>query len=381
MSKPAEPRRMAVFPWRELLHLDVRSLALFRVCLALLLFSDWLDRLPDLAAHYSDAGIIPRSVITGPLPLSVHFFTGGVWLQALWLGVALVAAFFLLVGYFTPLATLVSWFLLISVHARAPCVMQGGDQVLRLLLFWGIFLPLGARWSVDAADPRNRRSSPRVLGVASAALILQVCMIYWFAGAWKWGPEWQAEASAVHYALRFEHFTTPFGYWLLEHPGLLRLLTRSTLLVEVLGPVILFLPFAPALQRLLMIATFTLFHAGLAISLELGNFPWACMVAWAALTPTAFWDRLCAAFHSPERAGLLIQFDPTRPRARRVTAWLRTFLFLGESRWEPAEVEGWRVVDGGGGEHTGGDALRLLVRRSPVFGRLAGLLAIPPLSG
>ena len=60
----------------------------------------------------------------------------------------LVAGLFaglLLVGYRTGLATCVSWFMLLSVQARNPIILQGGDVLLRLLLFWGIFLPLGER--------------------------------------------------------------------------------------------------------------------------------------------------------------------------------------------------------------------------------------------
>src|SRR5205807_1922 len=39
---------------------------------------------------------------------------------------------------------------------------------------------------------------------------------------------------------------------------------------------------------------FVLFHLGLALSMELGNFPWVCMAMWVALLPASFWDRLQA---------------------------------------------------------------------------------------
>src|SRR5262249_8842464 len=162
-----------VLPLHEFFHLDVRSLALLRVCLALLLIWDWTDRLPDLAAHYSDQGVAPRSAITVLVPMSIHFFSGEVWYQALLAGIALVFAFALLVGYYTPLVTLVSWFLVLSVQARNPAVMQGLDVILRMLLFWGLFLPLGACWSVDSASPTGRPASPRVVSPGSVALIVQ----------------------------------------------------------------------------------------------------------------------------------------------------------------------------------------------------------------
>jgi small subunit ribosomal protein S8 len=49
-----------------------------------------------------------------------------------------------------------------------PEVLNGGDVLLRLLLFWAIFLPLGARWAVDSYhDTREPRGHVR--SVASAA--------------------------------------------------------------------------------------------------------------------------------------------------------------------------------------------------------------------
>jgi hypothetical protein len=388
--KPGERfNPLGFLPLREFFSLDVRSLALLRIGLSVILLCDWLDRLPDLRAHYSDAGIVPRNVLSGAMPISVHFFSGAVWFQALLLGLACLFALALLVGYRTPLATLVSWFLLISVHARNPAVLQGGDQVLRLLLFWGIFLPLGACYSLDSADPEARPRSPRVLSPASVALILQVCLIYWFASAWKWGPEWRTEGTAVYFALKVDHFSTHFGRFLLGYPEVMRWLTYSTLYLETLGPVLLFVPFHPPLLRLLAIASFVLFHAGLAISLELSHFPPVCALAWLSLLPTDFWDRLGRQFRTPERAGLKILYAPDDGRARRVLAVLGTFLMLPGAALVPADgperrgrVQGqgaWEVEDAQGKSRYGLDALAYLVGLSPVFGPLAGLVQRRPL--
>ena len=36
--------------------------------------------------------------------------------------------------------------MLTGIDNRNPLVIDGGDDFLRMLLFWGLFLPLGARW-------------------------------------------------------------------------------------------------------------------------------------------------------------------------------------------------------------------------------------------
>ena len=45
---------------REIFSLDLRSLALFRLGLGLVLVFDLCSRLGDVRAHYTDYGILPR---------------------------------------------------------------------------------------------------------------------------------------------------------------------------------------------------------------------------------------------------------------------------------------------------------------------------------
>jgi hypothetical protein len=388
-ASPVEPSSnfLGILPLREFFSLDLRSLALLRVGLAFMLILDWLDRLPDLYAHYSDAGIVPRHVITGLHPVSIHMFSGETWFQAVLAVIALIFAGMLLVGWRTPFASLISWFLLISVHSRCPPVMQGGDHLLRMMLFWGIFLPLGARYSVDSAGESVPRTF-QVLTPASVAYIVQLCLVYWYAASWKWAPEWRTEGTAVYLALKADFFTTRFAHFLLGFPELLRYLTFLSLWLEALGPTVLFFPFAPALQRLLVIFAFISFHVGLGLTLELSNFPWVCSVAWLALLPSPFWDRIQSQLRRPEIAKLTIWYDGDR--SPTPLACLRTFLMLGQARLAPAQEiapvlrqirweGGWGAVDAEGNLHCGFDALVLLTRLSPLTSPLAPLSRLAPM--
>jgi hypothetical protein len=47
--------------FKELVGLDKRSLALFRVFIALTTLYDLADRARDIQAHYTDDGVFPRS--------------------------------------------------------------------------------------------------------------------------------------------------------------------------------------------------------------------------------------------------------------------------------------------------------------------------------
>lgn len=125
--------------------------------MALLVLSDLARRAKDLVAHYSDQGVLPRSELDlGPYSFSLNTLSGAPEFQALLFGLAALGALSMLVGYRTRLATFVVWLLVLSIQLRNPLVLTGGDQLLHLLLFWGIFLPLGTVWSVDRARADER---------------------------------------------------------------------------------------------------------------------------------------------------------------------------------------------------------------------------------
>ncbi|MCB9569827.1 MAG: hypothetical protein H6710_21850 [Myxococcales bacterium] len=317
-------------PWLRALwatfSLDRRSLAIFRIGVGLILLHDLIARLGHFGAFYTDAGILPRAALSDLLArshaISLHAMVGdGPLLAALFAGAG-AAALMLVVGWRTRLATIASFVLLASLHARAPYITNGGDTLLRCLLFWAIFLPLGDRLALDARR-RPAAAAPRgpALGVASLAFCLQLALMYLVTALLKTGASW-AEGSAVYYALSATSLareplaglvigTSPLVE--LVGPGplaLLRglglpidgavpwaasLLTYATLALEYLGPLLLLTPLPAALRgrvRGLLVALFVALHLGFAAGLEVGIFPIVCVVAWLALLPGACWERL-----------------------------------------------------------------------------------------
>ena len=166
-----------------LFGIDLRSLAFFRVCLGLVLFADLISRSSDLAVHYTDWGLLPRGVLIDEFLnswyISVHLISGKLWVQAVLFTIAACFALSLIVGYRTRLSTVVSWFFLVSLHARNPMVLLVGDNLLRMLLFWSMFVPLGASYSVDAALQTEPEQVPKsVFSAGTFALLAQVVILY-----------------------------------------------------------------------------------------------------------------------------------------------------------------------------------------------------------
>ena len=125
---------------RQLLSIDTRSLGLLRIALAGLVLFDLLQRSVDLRAHYTDFGVLPtwatKYILSyKPLHWSLHLWSGSWQWQALLFSIAGVAAVCMLCGYRTRWATVITWILFASLHTRHPVVLNGGDHLLRMLLF------------------------------------------------------------------------------------------------------------------------------------------------------------------------------------------------------------------------------------------------------
>lgn len=292
--------------------LDIRSLALFRVALALMLLGDLWMRAQDLRVFYTDWGTLPRAVLLNefahPWLISLHFMSGQWQVQALLFFAAAVCALMMLFGWRTRFATVMSWVLLTSLHNRNPIILQGGDTLLRMLVMWAMFIPLGMSHSVDAAldTGEERRRPTRIFTFATIALMAQIALMYWSAVLYKSGPEWHREGNAVWYALSLEQMATPLGRWLLNFPLFLRFLTYFTLVVETSAPIFLLAPFFAGQIRAIGVLFLLSLHLGFATCMYLGHFPFVAAVMVTALLPTWFWNVLTA---EAKTAPLTIFYD------------------------------------------------------------------------
>ena len=299
-SDPVQrPRSEVLAKVQELLSIDTRSLALFRMLLATTVLLDLFHRTVDFQAHYTDFGVLPtwaaRHVFSlGPTHWSLHLISGnGLW-QGFLFVVAGVAAIAMLIGYKTRWATVISWVLLASLHTRHPVLLNGGDNLLRMLLFWSMFLPTGLRFSLDrylSRDSAAPKSAPKmVFSAASVAILLQLLLMYYVAVATKTHEHWIDNRWALYLGLNIDHITTGFAKWMAGFPELTRWLTASALYLEWWGPVLLFVPVYTARIRTVIILLFVGFHIGIDLCFQIGLFPWTCIVGWMPFLPGAVWD-------------------------------------------------------------------------------------------
>jgi hypothetical protein len=294
---------------RNLFAIDPRSLALFRIAIGLLLLADLLVRATDLTAMYTDDGMFPRAVIhhhfTSIWIWSFHFGSGTWAFQAVLFGIAAVLALALLVGFKTRWVVIGSWLMLMSVQNRVPPILYGGDHILRMLLFWAMFLPLERVWSVDTWL-KNRRGnaveesdwSP-VLSVASAAILLQMALMYMCSAIYKSNPDW-FQGGVITGTLAHDFYAKPLAAWALHFPQLLTGLTWGTFLLEWAGPLLLFVPWRTVWVRLAVVTALAAMHLGIELLLTVGLFSFVALAGLTLFLPAVFWNsRLFARFPLP----------------------------------------------------------------------------------
>jgi len=273
-------------------ELDLRSLALYRVALGAIVLWDVASRAPAYAAFYSDFGALPRELASMPLPHFSLFFASGepAW-ALLCLALTAVAALALLVGFYTRWATPACWLLVCSLIWRNQLVVQGGDELLSIQLLWGCFLPLGARFSLDARGAASSNGQ-RFLSLGTVAIGIQFILFYFFTGANKTGPEWHGEGDAIRTVLRNTYWTRPLGEWLLQSPLPTAMLSRAIPWLEMSVPFLMVSPFATSAFRFFAIGVLLAFQASMGMTIELMLFPWVCIVATLPFLPAGFWDWL-----------------------------------------------------------------------------------------
>ncbi|MGK7959168.1 hypothetical protein [Crocosphaera sp.] len=391
--------------------LDLRSLAVFRIGLALVVMADLFSRFRGISAHYTDQGVLPREALHSnllgsfialqPAPNSLlppwywsfNLLNGSLGFQVLLFIIAFILCLFLLVGYRTRLAVIAIWALNISLQNRNPALIFAGDDVLRAMLFWSMFLPLGCAYSIDSALNSNPKPLPKkVMNVATLAFMVQLIFIYTWSAAYKTKSDlWWPDGDAVYYSLHFDQYATEFGHFLLGFPlPILELLTFGALIFEWIGPFLILIPVRTAFFRCLAIISFILLHIGFELCFAIGVLSYLSIVNWLALLPTEIWDKAQEKISTKSRQGLTIYYDKDCGFCKKVVHGIRTLLILpgtplleaqsDESIYEDMlEKNSWVVVDWQENRHYKFEAIAYVVSLSPILSFLEPVLRWQPI--
>ncbi|MGB7087313.1 MAG: DCC1-like thiol-disulfide oxidoreductase family protein, partial [Phormidesmis sp.] len=289
-----------------------------------------------------------------------------------------------------------SWILLISMHNRNPLLIFAADDVLRAVMFWAMFLPLGAAYSVDRAMNTATKAVPvRVLSGATLALMAQQCFIYIFSAVFKTtNSAWWPDGTAVYYSLSYDQYVTALGHFLLNLGPLLTVFTLVTLVLEWVGPLLIWSPIRNDLCRIVAVVLFVSLHAGFGLTLNLGIFPFLSIVTWLAFIPTSAWEALSKRVYGDMPSGiarrkLRIFYDADCGFCKKVVHLIRMLLVLPHTPLATAQSipeinaamekqNSWVIVDWQGKHHYKFEGIAYVVSLSPVFRFFAPILRFAP---
>jgi predicted DCC family thiol-disulfide oxidoreductase YuxK len=329
---------------------DPTSLGVIRIAVGLLAFWSLFVLGIDLHDYFGSTGWAESSAIRAferPMSWSFWFLVPDGWLRMVWF-VCLSILLLFAAGFYSRLTAALAWAIVVSTVNRLPIALFGFDQVLSALLLYlaatgasGQALSLDrfvSRWKEARADAAVSRSARRKesplpplgpggsgvpLPTVSANLALRLIqihlvLIYAMAGFAKLqGPSWWT-GTALWKTMTTGEFVELDFTGLAAWPVLINVLTHSSLLIELLYPVLIWVkPLRP-----LMLAGALLLHAGIAVTNPgLGEFALIMLAANLAFVSGPWLRGLVTG---PEQPSLTVLYDGGCPRCRASVALIQS---------------------------------------------------------
>lgn len=301
--------------------LDYRALAIMRIGIAGIIITDILIRGSDLTAHYTNEGLWPTNLVhnfgwkTGNW--SIHELSGSYYWAFTIFSVHIILALCLLIGFKTRLITPLLWLLTISLHNRNLFVQQAGDDLLRLVLFWGIFLPWNLFYAIDA---KKNKVTVKQNVLANLGYLFLISSVYFFTVNLKNSNEWRQDGTAIYYALSLEQIRLPIGNILYEFPFIMKLLTWFVFLIELLIPLLILLPSKNGKLRWAAFICILILHIGIGLTLYVGLFFIINIVTAIALIPESVINKTQSKLNiTPRENSILI---PKKTAIKQLTNYI-----------------------------------------------------------
>ncbi|WP_408096412.1 DCC1-like thiol-disulfide oxidoreductase family protein [Peredibacter sp. HCB2-198] len=378
---------------------DDRSLALYRVLIGFIIMADVIYRLPDLTNFYTDIGLVPRALFMNemgmPWSFSFHFANGSFAFAVIMFTINFIFGLMVFCGYKSNWGMLGAYIMNVSVHNRNWLVNNGGDDVLRAILFLSICLPLSRCFSVDAAMRKEDKKTTEFNSFWVLAFFFQVFAIYYVSYILKDHPIWRKEWTAIFYSSRLDIFATPIGIWMRNFPILGKISTAFTIYLEWLGPLLLLGAWLFGkrwwIVRTLIVVLFWGLHVGIFFTMTIGLFPFICIAMWSIFLPGPLWDRLAQIFRNREYDKLTMYYDGECGFCQKGARLIREFVLFRSVPIKVAQEtpaiysdmqkhHSWVIVNEKGERFFQYNAWIQIIKHSPFFYWSAGFFASKPVS-
>lgn len=284
-----------------------RALVIWRVITGCTILAQLLSALPQRHFLFGPQGVYPAelardggifglySMVESDLGFELLFF-GSIAATVVWT-----------LGLLLPVSTLVVLVLWRSTFDRLPALGDGGDNLAHLLLIYALLTNLGGvharRWSARL-PPWAQQLRAMVHNTGLVAMWVQVCILYFIAGAAKMHGEAWRNGTALYYALGTDKYSLPgLVDPLLDAPEMLTVLAYATVVFQVGFPFMVLLNRHS--RRLALVIALT-FHLGIATVMGLVTFAFFMIAADLTLLTddevSRAWSRIRRLWARPPKA-------------------------------------------------------------------------------
>ncbi len=291
--------------------IDTRSLAVFRILAGVLVIADVLLRLRNFRFFYTDDGVMPVSLaqeLTHEYAVSVFFLSGSPAVTLVLFGLHLLVGVALLFGYHTRIAAVLAFVFVVSLDFRMPLATSYADILFRHLLFWGMFLPLGQRFSLDAIRSETPAAKTHT-SLAGAFVLIQMVAMYIANGSHKipWREDWLSGQS-LYGILHYDSISWLLGPYIREFPLLMQLGSIKWYILMLAAPMlVLFAGRARYFAATLYVSG----HLFMASTVRIGAFPFVALMGLALFYQSRAWaDGRWVA----QRLGFVSRFETVHVR-------------------------------------------------------------------
>ncbi len=203
----------------------------------------------------------------------------------LFLVTGIVFSLFLFLGFFKRFSAIVLFLLLIIFKHRNIYLLDGGDNIIWILLPLMSFIDsYSFSGSYDRfVDNITKKIKPYFIILSkyfSFAIIIQLCIIYFFSSLHKLQGEVWINGTALYYVLKSEDFNASFlNNLIAQSTYLVAFLTWTTIIFQFIFPFLIW--HKKTKLKIILIGIF--FHIGIFLLLRVDNFSFIMIGVYAIL--------------------------------------------------------------------------------------------------
>lgn len=180
-----------------------------------------------------------------------------------------------IIGYKTRLVSIINFIFYFSLLERNPMISDGGDNILRVCLFYLLFADMSRYFSIDSKKTNQRSNSLKTKitnifhNIACIATIIQISILYLVSGLYQIIGEMWHNGTAIYYIMQVDQFSrgilTPL---ISNNTYLIVILTYLAIIIKIAFPFLLFNKYTKYFIVLCIVG----FHIGIAYGMGLITF-------------------------------------------------------------------------------------------------------------